>query len=66
MGRRAGPTPSPPPFVKGDWLDTELGRFEVYCRQETTAHRITAYSLEVCDSLPNVGPCGRVAQPARG
>jgi hypothetical protein len=48
-------------LLQGDWLDTELDEFEVYGRQETAAHRITAYSLEVCDSLPNFGPCSRVA-----
>ena len=29
--------------------------------QETAAHRITAYSFQVCDSLLNIGPCGQVA-----
>ncbi len=47
--------------MQGDWLDTELDEFEVYGSQETAAHRITAYSFEVCDSLLNIGPCGQVA-----
>ena len=47
--------------MQGDWLDTELDEFEVYGSQETAAHRITAFSFEVCDSLTNIGPCGQVA-----
>jgi cleavage and polyadenylation specificity factor subunit 1 len=47
--------------MQGDWLDTELDEFEVYGSQETAAHRITAYSFQVCDSLLNIGPCGQVA-----
>jgi hypothetical protein len=46
---------------QGDWLDTELDEFEVNSRQETAAHRITACSHEVGNSLPNFGPCGRLA-----
>lgn len=47
--------------MQGDWLDTELDEFEVYGSQETAAHKITAFSFEVCDSLLNIGPCGQVA-----
>jgi hypothetical protein len=44
--------------MHGGWLDTDLDEFE---NQETAAHRVTAYSFEVCDSLLNIGPCGQVA-----
>jgi hypothetical protein len=54
---------------QGDWLDTELDEFEVYSRQETAAHRITACSHEVGNSplrpLRQVGD-GRVRLPLQG
>ena len=36
--------------MQGDWLDTELemdGDFEMYDRQETAQHKITAFAFEV-------------------
>merc|ERR1719427_218227 len=50
--------------MSGDWLESELemdAEFEVYGNQETAAHRISAFTFEVCDSLLNIGPCGQVA-----
>eukprot|EP00092_Neocalanus_flemingeri_P020040 GFUD01021700.1.p1 GENE.GFUD01021700.1~~GFUD01021700.1.p1 ORF type:complete len:1406 (+),score=514.90 GFUD01021700.1:53-4270(+) len=50
--------------MQGDWLDTELEmdtEFEMYGSQETAAHKINAFTFEVCDSLLNIGPCGQVA-----
>ena len=50
--------------MSGDWLESELeldADTEVYGNQETAAHRISAFTFEVCDSLLNIGPCGQVA-----
>merc|ERR1719462_566388 len=34
---------------------------ELFGTQETAAHRIKAFTFEVCDSLLNIGPCGQVS-----
>jgi len=50
--------------MQGDWLDTELemdADFEIFGTQETAAHKLTAFTFEVMDSLLNIGPCGQVA-----
>ncbi|XP_055950282.1 cleavage and polyadenylation specificity factor subunit 1-like [Argiope bruennichi] len=49
-----------------DWMATDVNliedpeELEVYGNLEQTTKLVTSYTFEVCDSLLNIGPCGRI------
>ncbi|GFS30200.1 cleavage and polyadenylation specificity factor subunit 1 [Nephila pilipes] len=49
-----------------DWMASDVAliedpeELEVYGNLEQTAKLVTSYTFEVCDSLLNIGPCGKI------
>lgn len=49
-----------------DWMASDVAliedpeELEVYGSEMQTTKQITSYTFEVCDSLLNIGPCGRI------